>query len=67
MKQQIFEVVCTSYMIVSIKVIKEVDLKDAMSETIYASGDFYGESIEGDILEVEVFDPTSVISKSIMG
>lgn len=34
--------------------IKEVDSEQVASETIYADGNSYRESIEGDVLEVEV-------------
>ncbi|CAN4091441.1 unnamed protein product [Withania somnifera] len=44
-----------------------VEPEQAASETIYANGNHSGESIEGDVVEVEVPSQTSAISRSIMG
>ncbi|XP_049408463.1 translocase of chloroplast 159, chloroplastic isoform X1 [Solanum stenotomum] len=45
----------------------EVEPEQAVSGTIYANGDHSGESIEGDVVEVEVSGQTSAISRSITG
>lgn len=65
-KQETSKVVHTSDMVAYIGKIKAEDLEYVVSETIYASGDFYEEIIKGDVLEVEVFDQ-SAISRSIVG
>lgn len=66
MKQETSEVIHIGDMVASIEDIKEVIVEHATSETIYTSSDFYEESIEGDV-EVEVFDQSSAISRSIDG
>uniref|UniRef100_M1DGE3 Nitrate transporter n=1 Tax=Solanum tuberosum TaxID=4113 RepID=M1DGE3_SOLTU len=52
-------------MVAAIEEIKEENLEHAISETTCASGDLYKESIERDVLEVKVYDQSSVISRSI--
>ncbi|KAH0652604.1 hypothetical protein KY289_030282 [Solanum tuberosum] len=64
MKQDIFEDIPSGDRVAAIEEIKEEDLEQAISETICASGDLYKESIEGDVLEAEVYGQSSIISRS---
>ena len=63
-KQENFVDVPSGDMIASIEEIEKEDSKQAISENTCVSGDIYKESIDGDVLEVEVFGQSSAISRS---
>ena len=63
-KQEIFEDVSNGDRVAAIEETKEEDLGQAVSETTYVNGDLYKESMEENILKAEVYDQSSVISRS---
>ena len=62
-KQEIFADNPSGDMEASIEEMKEEGPKHAISEATCASGDFYSESIDGEVLEAEVFGQPSAISR----
>uniref|UniRef100_M1DYH8 Uncharacterized protein n=1 Tax=Solanum tuberosum TaxID=4113 RepID=M1DYH8_SOLTU len=67
MKQETIKNIHTSDMVASIKEIKEINFEQAVPGIIYVDSDLYGESIEEDAWEVEVFDQSPAISRSVIG
>ena len=62
MKQETLEDVYTGDMVASIEEIKEVNSEQLMPGAMYTNGDLYGENIDKDIWEVDVFDKSLAIS-----
>lgn len=67
MKQNFFKYAPSDDMVASTVEIEKQDLEHAISETTCASGDLYKESIDGEVLEAEVFGQSSAISSPING
>uniref|UniRef100_M1DKP0 Uncharacterized protein n=1 Tax=Solanum tuberosum TaxID=4113 RepID=M1DKP0_SOLTU len=65
MKQEFFENVLSGDRVATIEEIKEVDYEQAVSETIYVSGDLHREIINKGLLEAEVSSQSFAISRLI--
>ncbi|KAH0639090.1 hypothetical protein KY285_035676 [Solanum tuberosum] len=65
MNQETIKNVHTGDMVASIKEIKEINFEQAVPGAIYANGDLYEECIEEDIWEVEIYDQSLAISRSL--
>jgi len=65
MKQEFFENVLSGDRVATIEEIKEVDYEQAVSETIYVSGDLHREIINEGLLEAEVSSQSFAISRLI--
>ena len=63
MKQEFIEAVPSGNMEASTEEIKEEGLEHELSEATCASGDFYSERIDGEVLKAEVFGQPSAISR----
>ena len=63
-KQEVFAVVSSDDMVPAIQKIKQEDLEQVVSETTYANKNLYKESIDEDVLKVELHGQSLKISRS---
>ena len=63
-KQEVFAVVFNDDMVPAIQKINEEHLKQVVSETTYANKNLYKESIDEDVLKVELHGQSLKISRS---
>ena len=63
-KQEVFAVVSSDDMVPAIQKIKQEDLEQVVSETANANKNLYKESIDKDVLKVEVHGQSLKISRS---